>query len=167
MAELSERFAELMARLAKSDAELFRTLGEQNASVRQLVDDLTVAAAPTADGSTESSQAPALAAQTLLPPAECTLAALKTRFRRIADAQAWAEERLGPAPKKPTWAVLEHTFRSGAWPVAASKRSASSTGQQAAQLEQRLLERLEQLEQRLTARLDGLEQLLRSRLTGP
>ena len=127
MAELSERFAELMARLAKSDAELFRTLGEQNASVRQLVDDLTVAAAPTADGSTESSQAPALAAQTLLPPAECTLAALKTRFRRIADAQAWAEERLGPAPKKPTWAVLEHTFRSGVWPVAASKRSASST----------------------------------------
>ena len=39
MAELSERFAALMARLAQSDAELFRTLGEQNASVRQLLEE--------------------------------------------------------------------------------------------------------------------------------
>lgn len=38
MAELSQRFAALMARLAQGDAELFRTLGEQNASVRQLVE---------------------------------------------------------------------------------------------------------------------------------
>ena len=48
MAELSERFAELMARLSKSDAELFRTLGEQNASVRQMVEDLTGPAAAAA-----------------------------------------------------------------------------------------------------------------------
>jgi len=40
MGELSDRFADLMARMAKSDADLFRTIGEQNASVRQMVDDL-------------------------------------------------------------------------------------------------------------------------------
>ena len=40
MAELSDRFAALMARMARSDAEMFRTIGEQNASVRQLVDEL-------------------------------------------------------------------------------------------------------------------------------
>ena len=40
MGGLSDRFAELMARMANSDADLYRTFGEQNTSVRQLVDDL-------------------------------------------------------------------------------------------------------------------------------
>jgi len=38
--KLSERFAELMGRMAKSDAELFRTVGEQNAATRQMLDEI-------------------------------------------------------------------------------------------------------------------------------
>ena len=165
MAELSQRFAELMARLSKSDAELFRTLGEQNASVRQMVEELTAPAAAPA-GSTDQPQAPALSPQALLPPADCALPALKARFRRVADAQAWAEQRLGPAPRKPTWADLEQTFRSGSWPEKISKRTGSAAGLQAAQLEQRVLERIDLMEQRVMQRLDGLEQLIRSLSAG-
>ena len=162
MAELSARFAELMARLSKSDAELFRTLGEQNASVRQMVEDLTGPAAAVAG--INQPLTPALAPQALLAPEACSLPALKARFRRVADAQAWAEERLGPAPKKPTWAELEQTFRTGAWPVKASKRGASGAGLQASQLEQRLLQRMDLMEQRCLQRIEGLEQLIRSLL---
>lgn len=162
MAELSERFAELMARLSKSDAELFRTLGEQNASVRQMVEDLTGPAAAAAG--TDAPATAALAPQALLAPEACSLPALKARFRRVADAQAWAEERLGPAPKKPTWAELEQTFCTGAWPVKTSKRGASGVGLQAAQLEQRLLQRMDLMEQRCLHRIEDLEQLIRSLL---
>ena len=159
MAELSERFAELMARLSKSDAELFRTLGQQNASVRQMVEDLTVPA--TAADRSQSPQA-ALAPQALLVQKDCALPALKARFRRVADAQAWAEERLGPAPKKPTWAELEQTFRAGAWPVKARRGAGGSAVVRDAQLEQRLVQRLELLEQRAMQRIDGLEALIRA-----
>jgi hypothetical protein len=162
MAELSERFAELMARLSKSDAELFRTLGEQNASVRQMVEDLTGPAAAAAG--MNQPPTPALAPQALLAPEVCSLPALKARFRRVADAQAWAEERLGPAPRKPTWAELEQTFRTGSWPVKTGKRGASGAGLQAAQLEQRLLQRMDLMEQRCFQRIEGLEQLIRSLL---
>ena len=159
MAELSERFAQLMARLAKSDAELFRTLGEQNSSVRQMVEDLT---APHAGAGINDQPHPAgLAPQSLLPPDDCTLPALKTRFRRVADAQSWAEERLGPAPKKPTWAVLEQTFRTGAWPEKTGKPTAKSAGLRDAQLEQRLLQRIDLLEQNLMQRVEALEALIR------
>ena len=65
MGELSDRFAELMARLAKSDAELFRTVGAQNANIRQLVDDLAPAPTPAA----------LLASAGLLPPEACELKA--------------------------------------------------------------------------------------------
>ncbi len=164
MAELSERFAELMARLSKSDAELFRTLGEQNASVRQMVEDLTGPAAAAAG--TDAPATAALAPQALLALEACSLSALKARFRRVVDAQTWAEERLGPAPKKPTWAELEQTFRTGAWPVKASTRGASGAGLQAAQLEQRLLQRIDLMEQKLVERIEDLEQLIRS-LLGP
>ncbi len=162
MAELSERFAELMARLSKSDADLFRTLGEQNASVRQMVEDLTGPAAAAAG--TDAPATAALAPQALLAPEACSLSALKARFRRVADAQVWAEERLGPAPKKPTWAELEQTFRTGAWPVKASKRGARGAGLQVAQLEQRLLQRIDLMEQRCLQRIEDLEQLIRSLL---
>ena len=47
MADLSDRFAELMARMAKSDAELFRTIGEQNAGMRRMVKDLEAVDSPT------------------------------------------------------------------------------------------------------------------------
>ena len=151
MGELSDRFADLMARMARSDADLFRTLGEQNASVRQLVDDLTTAP----DQPPSPPAAVALAAASLLPPEECALPALKARFRRIADAQAWLEERLGPPPKKPSWAVLEQTFRSGAWPVA-SKGTAKAPALTTVELDQRL----DAMEQRLQQRLGQLEELL-------
>ena len=151
MGELSDRFADLMARMARSDADLFRTLGEQNASVRQLVDDLT--AAP--DQPMPPPAAVALAAAYLLPPEECALPALKARFRRIADAQAWLEERLGPPPKKPSWTVLEQTFRSGTWPVA-SKGTARASALTTVELDQRL----DAMEQRLQQRLGQLEELL-------
>ena len=151
MGEFSDRFADLMARMARSDADLFRTLGEQNASVRQLVDDLTTAP----DQPPSPPAAVALAAASLLPPEECALPALKARFRRIAEAQAWLEERLGPPPKKPSWAVLEQTFRSGAWPVA-SKGTAKASALTTVELDQRL----EAMEQRLQHRLGHLEELL-------
>lgn len=142
MSDLSSRFAELMARIAKSDAELFRTIGEQNSAVRQLVDEV---AEPEANAQT-------LAPQSLLPLVECELAALKTRFKRASDAQTFAEQSLGPAPKKLTWALLEQTFRSGQWPVSAKPaRRSSNAG---------IEERLDQLEARLNARLDRLEALL-------
>ena len=154
MGELSERFAELMARMAKSDADLFRTLGEQNASVRQMVDDLTTTPDQPRRQLAVGAET-ALAPASLLPPEECTLPALKARFRLVATAQAWAEERLGPAPKKPTWAVLEQTFRAGAWPVA-SQGHTKTRSITAAQLDQRL----EAMEQRLLKRLNNMEQLL-------
>lgn len=153
MAELSDRFAELMARMARTDADLFRTIGEQNASVRQMVDELTVteaAAGPPADGPATLPHAG------LLPAEECEAKVLKTRFRTIATARAWLEERLGKAPKKPTWAVIEQTCRTGAWPTApASKRSTGSA------LTVSVLEtHLNNLEQRLDQRLVQMERML-------
>ena len=163
MGDLSDRFAELMARLSKSDADLFRTLGEQSASVRQMVEELTVPVATAAAGINPPPQA-ALAPQGLLPSQECSLPALKTRFHRVADAQAWAEERLGPAPKKPTWAELEQTFLTGRWPVKASRRTTGTGSLQTAELEQRLLQRMDRMEQQLLQRIEDLEQLIRSLL---
>jgi hypothetical protein len=153
MGELSDRFAELMARMAKSDAELFRTIGQQNASVRQMVDELTVIDAPPA----ASESAVLLPAAGLLPPDQCELKALKARFGKLADAQSWLEAQIGQAPKKPTWAVIEQTFRQGSWPVAAHGRSVSPKALTAAEVD----ERLAGLEQRLQMRLQSLESLLR------
>ncbi|MCS5693558.1 hypothetical protein NZK33_16445 [Cyanobium sp. FGCU-6] len=136
--------------MAKTDAELFRTLGEQNSAVRSMVEDLTTA-------EESRSATGALAPQSLLPEEECQLKALKARFPRAADAQAWAEQQLGPAPRKATWAVLEQTFRTGAWPVkASSSRAAKATGVTSQDLD----DRLAALEQRLMTRLDALEILI-------
>lgn len=154
MGELSDRFATLMARMAKSDAELFRTIGEQNASVRQMVDELATsepAAAPT-------SAADALPAAALLPPEQCELKALKARFGKLPEAQSWLESQIGKAPKKPTWAVVEQTCRLGAWPVASSRsKTPAAKALTAPQLE----EQLSQLEQRLEQRLQTMEAMLR------
>lgn len=140
MGELSDRFAELMARLSKSDADLFRAIGAQNASVRQLVDDHAPAAA-------------ALPPAGLLPPEACDLKALKARFGKLPEAQAWLEERIGPAPKKPTWAVIVQTCRTGAWPVSATGRASAPKSLTSTELE----ERLTALERRLEQRFDRLE----------
>jgi hypothetical protein len=153
MGELSDRFAELMARMAKSDADLFRTIGQQNASVRQMVDELGVAEFPP----TPPEGALSLSAGGLLPPDQCELKALKTRFGKIADAQAWLEAQIGKATKKPTWAVIEQTCRQGSWPVAPSGKSASPKALTAADVD----ERLAGLEQRLQMRLQSVESLLR------
>ena len=153
MGELSDRFAELMARMAKSDAELFRTIGEQNASVRQMVDDLApMPEAMPAEGST-----PTLAAGSLLPTEQCSQQSLKLRFSKIVEAQAWIESQIGPGPKKlSTWAAVEKTIRKGAWTAPATKAAAASKGIKPEQLE----ERLATLEAKLTQRFDRLESLL-------
>ena len=151
MGELSDRFAELMARMAKSDADLYRTIGEQNASVRQMVDDLV----PPDDTTSASAQA-ALAASALLPAEECALPALKKRFGKVAEAQAWIEEQIGKAPKKPTWAVIEATCQSGSWPV----KAVSSKTRPKAITEEVLRAQLQSLEQSLEQRLDRLEAML-------
>lgn len=161
MADLSDRFAELMARLARSDADLFRTLGEQNASVHELMDALSTTAADRGPQPGEQPVVAVLGAGSLLPLPDCSLPALKARFSRAADAQAWAEQRLGPAPKKATWAVLEQTFQSGAWPVSAPKSQPRAAMLTAAQLDQRLAA----MEQRLNQRLGRLEELLARVLT--
>ena len=151
MGELRDRFAELMARLAQSDADLYRTIGEQNASVRQMVDDLV----PPDDATTDPAHA-VLAASALLPAEECALPALKKRFGKVAEAQAWVESQIGKAPKKPTWAVIEATCQSGAWPIKAS----TSKARPKAITEDTLKAQLESLEQRLGQRLDRLEAML-------
>ena len=151
MGELSDRFAELMARMAKSDADLYRTIGEQNASVRQMVDDLVPA-----DDSTPAPAKAALAASSLLPAEECALPALKKRFGKVAEAQAWIEEQIGKAPKKPTWAVIETTCQSGAWPI----KAVSSKARPKPITEEVLRAQLQNFEQRLEQRLDRLEAML-------
>jgi hypothetical protein len=151
MGELSDRFAELMARMAKSDADLYRTIGEQNASVRQMVDDLVPP-----DETTSASSKAVLAASALLPAEECALPALKKRFGKVAEAQAWIEEQIGKAPKKPTWAVIEATCQSGSWPV----KAVSSKTRPKAITEEVLRAQLQSLEQRLEQRLDRLEAML-------
>jgi hypothetical protein len=153
MGELSDRFGELMARLARSDADLFRTVGAQNASLRQLVDDLAppaVACPPPA----------ALAPAALLPPEACDLKALKLRFGKLVDAQAWLEGQIGPAPKKPTWAVIAQTCRTGAWPVSASRSAAAPKCLTSGELEARLTAFEQRLEHQLEQRFNRLEGLL-------
>jgi len=152
MGELSDRFADLMARMAKSDADLFRTIGEQNASVRQMVDEF----APAEEAIATPSGNAALAPAALLPPEDCTPKALKTRFGKVADAQNWIESQIGKAPKKATWLVIEQTCRSGSWPAVAKRVAASAKGVSAEQLD----ERLSALEASLSQRFDRLERLL-------
>jgi hypothetical protein len=158
MADLSRRFAELMARMARTDADLFRTLGEQNAAVRRMVDEVLPSdgakPAPTADP-------PALAPSPLLPIEECSLARLKARFRTLPPARAFLEEKLGPPPAgsgRISWALVEKAFSSGSWP-AGKVSSAGRAGGSAAALaatERHLGERFDRVEHRL----DQIELLL-------
>ena len=163
MGELSDRFGELMARMAKGDAELFRTVGEQNAAIRQMVEEVTP------EGPSGATEAPALTGgpQPLLPKDQCTPTALKARFGSAATAHVYLEAALGPAPtKKKTWDYLSTVFVSGAWPTRARALARSgpepgSVNEEAlAQLETRLLRRIDQLEERV---IDLFEQLLQRR----
>lgn len=152
MGELSDRFAELMARMAKTDAELFRTIGQQNTSVRQIVEEL----APTGVQNRASTHPDALNAAALIPLEQCNQKALRIRFGKVAEAQAWVESQIGKAPKKPTWLMIEKACRSGTWPETESKVISASKGITAELLDQRLT----LLETAITHRLDRLEQLL-------
>lgn len=163
MGELSDRFADLMARLAKSDAELFRALGEQNATVRRLVDDLAPVDARSTDAlpSSPPSSAPAsLANAGLLSPEACELPALKARFGKVATARAWLERQIGPAPKTPTWAVIAQTCRTGAWPVSPGRRVAPSNALSSRDLDERLLGLEQRMGRLLDQRFNRLEHLL-------
>ncbi len=172
MADLSRRFAELMARMARTDADLFRTLGEQNAAVRQMVDEVLPSdggepplASPgqSSTGTLTSPTAgtPALATSPVLPIEECSQARLKARFRTLPPARAFLEEKLGPPPAgigRLTWAVVEKAFSSGSWPagkVASAGRAGGSPAAMAS-MEQRLGERFDRMERRL----DQIELLL-------
>jgi len=163
MGELSDRFGELMARMAKGDAELFRTVGEQNAAIRQLVEEVTP------EVSSGAKEAPALngGPQSLLPKDQCTPTALKARFGSAAAAHVYLEAALGPAPtKKKTWDYLSTVFESGTWPTRARALTRSGTEPGSvneaalAQLETRLLRRIDQLEERL---IELFEQLMQRR----
>jgi hypothetical protein len=172
MADLSRRFAELMARMARTDADLFRTLGEQNAAVRQMVDDVLpgeggdpVPSQPGQSSATtlasQTAGTPALTPSPLLPIEECSLARLKARFRTLPPARAFLEEKLGPPPAgsgRISWALVEKAFSSGSWP-AGKVSSAGRAGGSAAALaatERRLGERFDRMERRL----DQIELLL-------
>ena len=151
MGELSDRFATLMARMAKSDADLYRTIGEQNAHVRQMVDELVPP-----DATSSSGEQGALSAGALLPEAECDQSQLKKRFGKVAEAQAWIEGQIGPAPKKPTWAVIVQTCQTGSWPAKTTRTAARSKALTAEDLDARLIS----LEQRLDQRLERMEAML-------
>ena len=163
MGDLSDRFGALMARMAKGDAELFRTVGEQNAAIRELVEEL----APAPPAETKTTAALQAAPQSLLPPEQCQPKALKARFTTAAAAHAHLETILGPAPtKKKTWDYLGSVFASGTWPAPAKALARSAAGrgggagaeEALAQLETRLLQRIDQLEDRLIAVLERVLQ---------
>ena len=116
-----------------------------------MVDDLV----PPDDATTATASA-ALATSALLPVEECALPALKKRFGKMAEAQAWVETQIGKAPKKPTWAVIEATCQSGAWPI----KARTSKARPKAITEDNLRTQLENLEHRLDQRLNRLEAML-------
>jgi len=165
MGDLSDRFGALMARLAKGDAELFRTVGEQNAAIRELVEEV----APALPAETKTAAALQAAPQPLLPPEQCHPKALKARFGTATAAHTHLETILGPAPnKKKSWDYLCGVFASGSWPAPAQTLARTAAGRGAgagargeealAQLETRLLQRIDQLEDRLIAVLEKVLQ---------
>lgn len=148
MSDLSEKFGNLMARMAKTDAELFRTIGEHNRSVTEQVMDLTQEEPPT-DGL-------ALPAQALLPYEERGEDALKKRFKTCKATFEWIEEQLGPPPsKKKSWSIAVQTITSGKWECGAvSTKTSSTTNSQ-------ILKSLEDV----NGRLDRIESTLNLLLT--
>ena len=151
MGEISVRFASLMARMAKSDADLYRTIGEQNAHVRQMVDELVPP-----DDQTTSNRRNALSTAALLPEAECEQAPLKKRFGKVTEAQAWIEKQIGPGPKRPSWAVIIQTCKTGSWPAKPANQTNRAKTLNADELDARMIA----FEQRLDQRLSRIEAML-------
>ena len=88
MADLSDKFGALMARMAKTDAELFRTIGDHNKAVTEQVMDLTTE-------EPDSAGPLAITPPPLLPSEERSEAALKGRFKTCKAAFEWIEQKLG------------------------------------------------------------------------
>ena len=151
MGDLSDRFATLMARMAKSDAALYRAIGEQNAQVRQMVDELVPS-----DDQTAATTKGLLPTAALLPEEECDQSQLKKRFGKVAEAQAWIEGRIGPGPKRPSWAVITQTCRTGSWPAKSISKAKRAHSLSVDELDARLIA----FEERLDQRLSHLEALL-------
>ncbi|MXW12106.1 MAG: hypothetical protein F4Z73_04395 [Synechococcus sp. SB0668_bin_13] len=155
MSDLSKRFEALMARMARTDAQLFRTIGEQNAALHQIAEDMQPDATPPAalTGQGDNPSMAALAAASLLPKEECSQRRLKKRFRTLPPAQAFLEERLGAPPTgigRFTWALVEQTVTTGQWPAGKPPGSHGvRSGRAMGAMEQRLQTRLERMEQRL------------------
>ena len=170
MSDLSRRFEELMARMARTDAQLFRTIGAQNAALHRIAEDMQPEATPAASPGQQgklSILAPAPAS--LLPKEECNLEQLKKRFPTLPPARAFLEERLGAFPRgigRLTWRLVVETVERGQWPVRppSGSRGDKPGGNSAmTAMEQRLHRRLERMEQRL----ERLELLLLEALGNP
>ena len=161
MSDLSKRFEALMARMAHTDAQLFRTIGEQHAALHRIAEDMQPDATPPAlTGQGGRPSVAVLAAASLLPR-EYSLKQLKKHFGTLPPARAFLEERLGAPPKgigRITWKVVEQTVETGQWPAGqpSGSHDGKSGGDDLAAMEQRLQARLERLEQRL----ERLERLL-------
>lgn len=162
MSDLSKRFEELMVRMARTDAKLFRTLGEQHAALYSIAEKMqpgsrAIPPATLTGHERKPSIAAPLAAASLLPKEECSLKQLKKRFQKLAPALAFLEERLG-APQKSigrfTWALVEQTVTTGHWPAGppSSPHDGKPGSGAMAALEQRM-ERMEQRMERLEALL--------------
>ena len=151
MSDLSKRFEELMARMARTDARLFRTIGAQNAALRKIAEDMEPDGTPEAlTGQTES--VVALAASSLLPQKECSLNQLKKRFGTLPPARAFLEKRLGAPPggmKRLNWALVQKAVETGQWPAGepSSSQGGKSDSRDGAMVA--MEQRLERLEQRL------------------
>ena len=144
MVELSEKFGNLMARMAKTDAELFRTINDHNKAVTAQVIDLTTE-------KPESTSQLTITPSPLLPLEERSEAALKIRFKTCKEAFNWIEEQLGPPPKRTrTWSIAMQTITSGKWEIQAAntKPSGASNTQIASTLDQ------------INQRLEGIESVL-------
>ena len=153
MSDLSKRFEALMARMARTDAQLFRTIGEQNAALHRIAEDMEPDGTPPA--LTDQGGRPSiavLATASLLPREKCSLEQLKKRFHTLPPARDFLEERLGPRPKgRFTWALVQQTVETGQWPAGqpSGSHGGKPGGEDLAAMEQRLQARLERLEQRL------------------
>ena len=144
MEDLSEKFRKLMARMAKTDAELFRTINDHNKAVTDQVMDLTTE-------ETQLSSLLAIAPPPLVPLEDRSETALKNRFHSCKAAFDWIEQQIGPPPtKKRSWSIAVQTVTSGKWEiqVAATKSSRTSNA--------RINNSLDQINQRL----EGIEAVL-------
>ena len=144
MTDLSEKFGNLMARMAKTDAELFRTINDHNQAITAQVMDLTTEK-PKSISQLTLTTAP------LLPLEERSEAALKIRFKSCMATFNWIEQQLGPPPKRTrTWSIAIQTITSGKWEIQAAntKPSGAYNTQIASTLDQ------------INQRLEGIESVL-------